>query len=150
MSGTGKSTLIDNLSDRGYRAVDVDDAGWTKRTEDGEWIWQESEVERYLGATSPGPVFLSGCSESQVSFYPRFDLVILLSAPAGVITERLRTRTNNRYGKHPAEVAEVMENLRVIEPLLRRSADHEVDATQPIADVLARVLFLVGEGPDPG
>lgn len=146
MSGTGKSTLIGALAALGYRAVDVDDAGWARRAPDGGWAWQEDRVERFLtgGEDDDGVLFLSGCAESQVRFYPLFDQIVLLSAPPDVLLERLRLRTNNPYGKDPGERAEVLEYVRTVEPLLREVADHEVDTTAPAHMVLDRVLRLVG------
>src|SRR2546430_17741022 len=46
---------------------------------------------------------------TQVLFYPRFDHIVLLSAPAEVLAERLATRATNPYGKDPAELAETLE-----------------------------------------
>jgi shikimate kinase len=150
MSGTGKSSLIAELAALGYRALDVDDAGWTERAPDGGWIWQEDVVERFLkeDEDDEAVLFLSGCAESQVRFYPLFDHIVLLSAPPDVILQRLRLRKNNPYGKAARERAEVLEYVRTVEPLLRKAADHEVDAAAPLAQVLASVLRLVDE-PDP-
>jgi broad-specificity NMP kinase len=145
MSGTGKSTLIERLRALGYDAVDVDDRGWTRVAADGGWVWQEDLVEQHLEAHESGTLFLSGCAESQVRFYPRFDHIVLLSAPASVLRERLRLRTNNPYGKRPHELAAVLGHLETVEPLLREAADHEVDTTQDLELVLDRVLQLVGE-----
>jgi shikimate kinase len=151
MSGTGKSSLIGRLASLGYRAVDVDDAGWTERAPDGGWVWQEDRVERFLTESELdcAVLFISGCAESQVRFYPLFDHIILLSAPAEVLLERLRLRTDNPYGKEPAERDEVLAYLRTVEPLLREAADHELDATRPLDEVLATVLRLAGQPPAP-
>ena len=35
----------------------------------------------------------------EAKFYDRFDAVVLLSAPADVILDRIRRRTTNAYGK---------------------------------------------------
>ena len=40
------------------------------------------------------------------------DILFLLSAPANVLVERLTTRTNNPYGRHPYDLAEVLDTLR--------------------------------------
>jgi len=88
-------------------------------------------------------LFLSGCAENQVKFYPRFDHIVLLSAPAEVILHRLATRTNNPYGKHPDEVAAVLGYLETVEPLLRRTAGHEIDTRMPLDDVVATLLSIV-------
>jgi shikimate kinase len=75
-------------------------------------------------------------------FLPQFDHVVLLSAPADVIIERLATRTTNPYGKHPDEVARVLSLLETVEPLLRRAAGHEIDTSASLDDVVASVLRL--------
>lgn len=102
-------------------------------------------VEQLLESHESGTLFLSGCAESQVRFYPRFDHIVLLSAPASVLRERLRLRTNNPYGKRPDELAEVLGYLETVEPMLRAAADHEVVATSAVEVVLDEVLHWVGE-----
>ena len=76
-------------------------------------------------------------------FLPQFDHVILLSAPADVIVERLGTRTNNSYGKRPGEVARVLGLLETVEPLLRNAAGHEIDTSARLDDVVGTVLRIV-------
>jgi shikimate kinase len=76
-------------------------------------------------------------------FLPRFDHIILLRAPIDVIVERLRNRTNNRYGKHLDEVARVLDLLQTVEPLLRRAATQEIDPRVSVDEVVAAVLRLV-------
>jgi hypothetical protein len=76
-------------------------------------------------------------------FLPQFDHIVLLSAPAGVVAERLATRTTNDYGKQPDEVARVLDQQYTVEPLLRRAAGHEIDTSAPLDQVVATVLQLV-------
>ena len=63
----------------------------------------------------------------------RFDVIILLSAPAVVLAGRLASRTGNPYGKSPGELRRVFDDLRAVEPLLRRVADHEISTTMPLS-----------------
>ena len=144
MSGTGKSILIQELRARGYKSVDMDEPGWSEQSADGDWVWREERVEALLAVDDSEILFISGCAENQVKFYPQFDHIILLSAPAPVLVERLMTRTNNPYGKSPEELADVLYYLETVEPQLRRGATHEVDASAPLGEVLATVLSLVG------
>jgi hypothetical protein len=44
MSGTGKSTLIQELGARGYKSIDMDEPGWSEFSADGDWIWREDRV----------------------------------------------------------------------------------------------------------
>jgi shikimate kinase len=143
MSGTGKSTLTGELAALGYKAVDSDEPGWTERSPSGDWVWCEENIQRLLSTEDSNVLFVSGCYENQVKFYPQFDEIVLLSAPAEVLVERLATRTNNPYGKHPGEVARVLGYLETVEPLLRRSARHEIDTSVPLDQVLAAVLRIV-------
>lgn len=67
---------------------------------------------------------------------------MLFSAPAAVLIERLATRTNHPYGKHPDELADVLGYLETVEPRLRRSATHEIDTRAPLAEVVVAVLSI--------
>jgi hypothetical protein len=58
---------------------------------------------------------------------------------AEVLAERLATRTSNPYGKDPAELAETLEYLQTVEPLLRAAATLELVTTVPgarVADIV--------------
>lgn len=144
MSGTGKSSVIRQLAALGYKAVDMDEPGWSEYAADGEWVWREDRMQELLASLKDDEVlFVSGCAINQGKFYPQFDAVILLSTPADVIVERLRTRTNNPYGKHPDEIDATLDNLRTIEPLLRKGADHEIVTTIPLDAVVAEVVKVL-------
>ncbi|MFG1794828.1 AAA family ATPase [Nocardia sp. NPDC049149] len=141
MSGTGKSALLNELAARGYRVVDTDHGDYYE-TVDGESLWRADRIDALL-ATAPDNgdlLFIQGTTRNQVDFYPRFDHIILLSAPAEVLVERLRTRTSNPYGKNPEELAEVLDYLETVEPLLREDATMEVVTTMPVAQVADAVL----------
>ena len=77
-----------------------------------------------------------------MTLYPQFSKIVLLSAPKSVIARRLACRTDNSYGKRVAELEEVMKNLDEIEPLLRKSAAHEIVTTQPIDAVVETILNI--------
>lgn len=53
------------------------------------------------------------------------------------------TRTNNPYGKHPDELAEVLGYLETVAPRPRRGATHEIDTRAPLDQVVATILRLV-------
>ena len=146
MSGTGKSTLICALAARGYKAIDTDYGDWQEQTHtvgdagDPAWVWREDRMHDLLATEDADVLFVSGTVPNQRKFYPRFDHVILLSAPTAVIVERLATRTNNPYGKHPDELARILGHIETVEPLLRRGATLEVDTSAPLEQVVETVL----------
>jgi shikimate kinase len=88
-------------------------------------------------------VFISGCATNQVKFYAQFDHIVLLTAPASVLIERLATRTTNPYGKSPDELARTLRLQQTVDPLLRRSASFEVDTTASVDEVLDTILRLI-------
>jgi shikimate kinase len=79
-------------------------------------------------------------------FLPQFDHVVLLSAPADVLVERLRTRTTNPYGKRPGEAARVVGLVATVEPLLRRVAGREIDTRAPLEEVVEALIRLAEHG----
>jgi shikimate kinase len=142
MSGTGKSSVVQELVAPGYKAVDTDD-GLSEPRPDGRQRWREDAV-RALPATEVADVlFVAGCEENQVRFHSQFDHIVLLSAPIETLIARLATRTNNPYGKASEELRRFIEDLETVEPLLRRAADHEVRTTAPLNEVVTTVLRLV-------
>jgi dephospho-CoA kinase len=147
MSGTGKSTALRHLARRGHRTVDTDTDRWSRwvTLPDGspDWVWRERAMTGLLTGHHTGSLFVAGCKSNQGSFYPHFDQVVLLSAPADVLLARIAARTNNPYGKRPEERAAVLEHLAVVEPLLRATATVEIDASAPIESVVDRLEDLV-------
>lgn len=151
MSGTGKSTVIGELAARGYKAVDADCdefSEWVEVIGDSgvagspveanrDWVWRENRIQALLSTEDTDVLFLSGCASNMGQFLPQFDHIVLLSAPADVIVERLGMRTNNPYGKHPDEVARVLGLVETVEPLLRRAAGYEID-TSAVSMMLRR------------
>jgi len=142
MSGVGKSTLLDELASRGHATVDTDYGDFLEVV-DGERLWRRERIEAVLrdaAAGGAGVLFVQGAVRNQGLFYPWFDHIVLLSAPAEVLAERLSTRTTNSYGKNPAELAETLGYVETVEPLLRASATLELVTTVPVARVADAVL----------
>ncbi len=53
-----------------------------------------------------------------------------------MLLDRIAARTTNDYGKAPAERELIVEHLREVEPRLRATCTHEIDATLPLAEVV--------------
>jgi broad-specificity NMP kinase len=147
MSGTGKSSALAELRRRGYQAVDTDEPGWTEWSEDEDgYVWREDRIAELLSGENGPALYISGTVSNQGRFYPRFDAVVLLSAPAEVLLSRINSRTTNPYGKAPEQRRLVLVHLAEVEPLLRRTCTHEVDATQPLSTVVDQ-LEALGQEP---
>ncbi|MBY8875906.1 AAA family ATPase [Micromonospora sp. PLK6-60] len=151
MSGTGKSTALAALAARGHRTVDTDTDRWSHwvTLPDGsrDWVWREPVIAELLATHHTGDLFVAGCKSNQGRFYPSFDHVVLLSAPAEVLLARVAARTTNPYGKRPAERAAILRHLAEVEPLLRATATLELDATAPVETIVAQLERLTGRPP---
>lgn len=156
MSGTGKSAVVEELAVRGYRAIDLDKPEWSHWVDADpsdqftpakgkDWIWREDRVRALLSESIEGSLFISGCAENMSRLLPLIDLVILLSAPADIIMERLQRRTIDGYGHAEEQRKKVAHLMSTIEPLLRRRADREIDTRQPVQTTADKILEISSE-----
>lgn len=147
MSGTGKSTALAELGRRGFLVVDTDSREWSEwaTPADGaeaEWVWRENRIAELLASEQDGTLYVSGCRSNQGKFYDRFTAVVLLCAPAEVILDRVERRTTNDYGKGPGERDRILSDLASVEPSLRATCTHEIDASRPLDEVVDALIAI--------
>lgn len=154
MSGTGKSTALRLLTRRGYRTVDTDVGGWIEYvTLPGgtgpERQWREDRIDRLIAEheLSGAPLFIAGTVWNQRRYYPRFDEIVLLSAPLAITLERVASRRTNPYGKTAEQRERIRSDTAEIEPLLRSAATLEIDTRRPPSEVADRLAALVRARP---
>lgn len=148
MSGTGKSSVLLELGRLGFRVVDTDEQGWTEWSDEaGGYVWQEDRMKQLLAQTGGPSLYVSGTVSNQGRFYDRFDAVVLLSAPAEVLLSRIESRTTNPYGKTSEDRGLILRHLAEVEPLLRKTCSHEIDATQPLENIVEQLVQLGREPP---
>jgi dephospho-CoA kinase len=150
MSGTGKSAALAELARRGHRVVDTDYGPWCVGvpTPDGsgsELQWDEERIAALLGEHSDGALFLSGTVRNQGTFYPRFDAVVLLSAPLEVMLERVASRDSNDFGKTERERHQIAQDFAAVEPLLRVRATAEIDTRRPLDEVVDELEAIAAQ-----
>ncbi len=115
--------------------------------ERGDQHWDVDRVRQLLATEDVDVLFVVGSDDGQVLFYPDFDHIALLSAPRDVMVERLASRTNNRFGKSPDELVRILADLEEYEPMMRRSATHEIDTSRPLDRVIDEILALIQQPP---
>ncbi|KEQ22286.1 hypothetical protein ET33_27340 [Paenibacillus tyrfis] len=145
MSGTGKTSVLNELARRGYRVVDTDYDGWSENVDGSGWLWREDRIEKLLAEHAEGALFISGTVSNQVNFYPKFDAIVLLSAPLEIILERVASRKTNDYGKTSEEREEIIHYVKTVEPLLRSGATFEIITHKPL-DQVATELEMIANG----
>jgi shikimate kinase len=147
MSGTGKSTALAELGRRGFRVVDTDFGGWSewipaRDGAEGEWLWREDRIAELVSSEDERTLYVSGCVSNQGKFYDRFEAIVLLSAPVEVILNRVESRTTNDYGKGRGERELILSHLGWVEPLLRATCTHEIDASRPLEEVVDALIDI--------
>ena len=143
MSGTGKSTALAELARRGFDVVETDRGDWSEWSEsEGGYLWREDRIRELLTRDGGPALYVSGTVSNQGRFYPLFDAVVLLSAPADVLLGRIATRTTNDYGKSNQERETILRDLAEVEPLLRETCTHEIDATHSVAVVVEQLIAI--------
>jgi hypothetical protein len=147
MSGTGKSSALAELERRGFRVVETDVPPWSEWVPaagdaEGELLWREDRIAELLASEEERTLYVSGCVSNQGRFYDLFDAIVLLAAPADVILDRLERRTTNDYGKGPGERELILSQLDRVEPLLRATCTHELDASRPLGEVVDELVAI--------
>jgi broad-specificity NMP kinase len=152
-SGAGKSSVTQELSLRGYAAVDFDSPDWSHWVDADpadqytpssgkDWVWRDDRVRALLSEWADGILFVSGCAQNMGGFLPLLDLVILLSAPPETIMSRLERRSSSSYGHSSDERAKITHLISTVEPLLRKSANHEVQTARSVEETADEILRL--------
>lgn len=156
LSGTGKSAALHALGELGYRVVDTDEPGWREYRAHaepidelhlGEWLLVVERMTALLDSADGQSLFVSACAANQSIFHDRFDAIVLLSAPAEVILDRVARRTTNDYGKNALERAMILDDLAHIEPRLRASCSNELDASRPLEAVVTDLVAIADQRP---
>lgn len=149
MSGVGKSTVLEALRARGLACIDMDDPHLSYLDDAGHQHWRVDALVPLLEAHPEQMMFVAGCAEEQAAVRDRFGAVILLSAPLEVMVERIHSRVHHAFGRHPAEMVRILEDVRLVEPMLRRSCTHEIVTTLPLASVVEQILEIASALPSP-
>ena len=141
MSGTGKTTVLEELARRGHLVVDTDDPGWLieVQTPNGpEPLWEADRINALLDGPHSGTLFVAGCVANQGAFYDRFDMIILLSAPVDVLLKRVTTRANP-FGSTAQDRAKIASDVATFQPQLRAGAGFDIVTTEPVSAVADRL-----------
>ena len=136
--------MLVELRRRGHRVIDTDDPGWVVEihTAGGpEPVWDLEQITALINGHHTGWLFIAGCVAIQGVVYNRFDAVVLLSAPVGVILDRVAARANP-FGSTAEDRTKIANDLAEFEPLLRAGAGREIVTTAPVLEVVAALEQL--------
>ncbi len=153
VSGTGKTTVCDELERRGYQAIHGDRVlAYQGDPESGEpvdgaahghHIWDVDRV-RALVADHKEPItFFCGGSRNFSTFIDVFDGVFVLDVDHETLQRRLDQRPSGEWGSTSSERDLILRLHRTKEDVPRTGV--VIDATPPLEEVVEEILRQVGE-----
>ena len=158
VSGTGKTTVCDELRRRGFHAVHGDrELAYQGDPETGEptdtathenHIWRVDQVRALVARRDAAVTFLCGGSRNFRQFIDLFDGVFILDVDPGTLHRRLDRRPADEFGGKPAEREFVMRLHRTRDDIPKDGI--VIDATAPIASVADEIVRRIEKGDGPG
>jgi hypothetical protein len=149
LSGTGKTSVAEELQRRGLHAVHGDrelayqgDPGTGRPTAGGgheHHLWDVAEVRALVADQSTPVTFFCGGSRNSSSFLHLFDRVFVLVVDAATLNRRLDARPDEEWGGgQPTDRARILRWHRTGEQV---PADAVlIDATAPLDQVVEEIL----------
>jgi hypothetical protein len=163
VSGTGKTTVAEELERRGYHVIHGDRTlAYVGDPETGEprdgppegvtdplmwgqqhWIWPVDKVKALVADRSHPVTFFCGGSRNFHRFIDLFDGVFILEVDRETLYRRLAARPEDEFGGRPHE-REIVLRLHATKEDIPR-AGVIIDATQPLARVVDEILATCGQ-----
>ena len=148
VSGTGKTTVCDELQRRGLHAIHGDrELAYQGDPETGEplegachahHIWDVEAVTTLLADTRHPASFFCGGSRNFHRFIDRFDAVFVLQVDWDTLERRLTARPEDEWGGRASE-RRLIARLHATQEDVPRSAT-PIDATEPVERVVDAIL----------
>lgn len=163
-SASGKSTLAQELSSRGYNTLDIDkvmgSCNWYNKTngeiadyhpelgkkwlEDHEWICDFSQIESKIkDFNKQDIVFVAGITSNQFDFLNKFDEIFLLQIKGEDMLYRLKNRDTNSFGKDDSEQEYLLEINEDFEKRMIDIGAIGLDATEPVTVLADKIIEQV-------
>lgn len=157
VSGSGKSAVCQELSRRGYQAINGDRElayqgdpatgavveGATGVAVHAHHLWRVSHVEEKAADQTEPVTFFCGGSRNFDKFIRLFDEIFVLTVDLATLRDRLDKRSSDGWaGAGRTEERALVEHLLLTGP--DTPAGTAIDATQPLSDVVDEILTRAG------
>jgi broad-specificity NMP kinase len=164
IAGTGKSTIVEALNERGIPAIDLHEIPdlffWQDKTtkkkieytpvHSREWfntVDRICDIDRLKEMLSHyDDIVMAGTTSGsdQKDFFPLFDKIILLQADPHTIVNRMQTRTNKSgYGKTKAEQEDNIKWQKEYDSLLISLRAIPVSTEGRLEDVVNKIVEII-------
>jgi broad-specificity NMP kinase len=149
LSGTGKTSVCDELQRRGYRAIHGDrELAYQGDPETGEpmddvahehHIWHVDSVKALVANQDEAVTFFCGGSRNFAKFIHLFDGVFVLEIDLDELNRRLDERPDSEWGGGKPTQRELIARLHRTKQDIPKSGIL-IDATAPIAHVVDEIV----------
>jgi adenylate kinase family enzyme len=162
VSGSGKTTVAEELQRRGYHVIHGDrELSYRGNPETGEpldelaresvtdslawqhknWIWNVDKVKSLVADQRCAISFFCGGSRNLHHFIDLFDEIFVLNVDLDTLNRRLAARPQDEFGAKPSEREMIRRLHATKEDVPKRGV--AIDATAPIGRVVDEILQRV-------
>lgn len=157
--GSGKTSVIKALQQRGFTAYNTDDLPQATKLQDkntGEiinwpegkvdwtkyaWNWQKPEIEKLLA--SDETVFLGAIAGNQKDFYHLFDKIFVLTVDPNTLRQRLEMHEHSTHHL-PGEIERMVQDHESKQARMITEGVEEVPCARAIEEVTDDILQRTG------
>lgn len=149
VSGTGKTSVCDELQRRGYQAIHGDrELAYRGDTETGaptdgfgheHHIWYVDKVKTLVANQDEALTFFCGGSRNLAKFVDLFDGVFVLEVDLDTLNRRLDERPDSEWGGGKPPKRELIWRLHQTKEDLPKNGI-SIDATAPVEQVVDEIL----------
>jgi adenylate kinase family enzyme len=164
ISGTGKTTVAEELQRRGYHVIHgdrelsylgdpetgapVDGLADESVTDSSTWghehhIWDVEKVKSVIADQRSAISFFCGGSRNFPRFIDLFDEVFVLDVDLDTLSRRLARRPADEFGRRPSEQDLIVRLHATKEDVPQNAVS--IDATAPLAIIVDEILSKCGE-----
>jgi gluconate kinase len=150
VSGSGKTTVCEELIKRGYYAIEADEklaafidpkTGLPTDDHSSEnWYWDKEKFNTMIKEANGQDIFVCGGAINKPEFLNKFTKIFTLHLDDKALIERLSLRTDNEYGKKPEELAFQLKENALTEQYAKERGSILIDATMPINTVVETII----------
>lgn len=162
--GIGKSTLQKEFIKRGYDARDIDDSSLggphnkatgtivdipqaRDRTPDWfdahEWRVYPDAFKRLKDEARNKNIIIFGVASSDSSILPVFDKIMYLDIDDETLTDRVRNRRVNDYGKNDFELVDILNRKHALDRKYSLLDVAQIDASKALNEVAEQIISLL-------
>jgi broad-specificity NMP kinase len=148
VSGTGKTSVCDELQRRGYQAIHGDrELAYQGDPETGiptegllheHHIWDIDKVKALVANKDHELTFFCGGSRNFSKFIDLFDGVFVLEVDSNTLNQRLKLRPEDEWGSKPAERELALRLLQTKEDLPKNGII--INSNKPLAEVVDEII----------